>query len=82
MEEGVGGGGHWTHREVIDVQRQRGGKWIKLGLPDTIVIRGDHHRIKMKDQRRRAVSILGAARNRYGVRGGQFYSRLRHVAWK
>lgn len=68
--EGIGGRGHRAHGEVINAESRRRGKWAKLGLPDTVVIRGYHNRVEVKNKGRRAVSVLGPARHRYRVGGG------------
>jgi len=69
VEEGVGGGSHWTHGEVIDDGSQRSVEWTKLGLPNTMVIWGDHDRVEVKDERRGTFGILRTARHWYGVGG-------------
>ena len=71
--EGIGGGGGRTHGKVIQDESSRSGNRAELGLYDTMVIRGDHNRIEVKDEGRGAVGILGAARHWHGVGGGQIY---------
>jgi len=73
VKEGVGGWGHWTHGEVINDGNQRRREWAELGLPDTVVIRGDHDRIEVKDKRRGTVDVLGAAGNRHGAGRGKIH---------
>jgi len=69
VKEGVGGGGDWTHREVIKEGRQRGGERTELRLADTMVIGGDHDWIKVKNEGRGTMDVLGATGNWHGVGG-------------
>jgi len=78
--KGIGGGGHRTHGEIIEGRKGRRG--AELSLPDTMVIGGDDHRIKMEDERGRTVGVFGAARHGREMGGGQIHRRWRHVAWK
>jgi len=71
--EGVGGWGRWTHGKVINNRRQMSGNLAELGLPDTMVIRGDHDRIEVKDEGMGMVVVLRTARHRHGVGGGQIH---------
>lgn len=69
LEEGVRGGGYWTHGEVGKDKRGRGGDWTELGLRDAMVFRGDHNMVEVKDEGRRTVRVSGAARRGHGVGG-------------
>jgi hypothetical protein len=44
-------------------------KRAELGFPDTMVIRGDHDRVEVKNEGRGTVGVLGAARHRYRAGG-------------
>lgn len=73
LVQGIGGGGYWAHREVINDRRERSGERAELGLYDAMVIWRDHDRTEVKDKGRRTVGIPGAARHRHRVGGGEIY---------
>jgi len=73
VEKGVGGGGYRTHGEVIHRGGQGRDKWAELGFPDTVVVRGYHDRVEVKNKGRGTISVLGPARHRQGAGGRQVH---------
>lgn len=73
IEKGVGGGGCWTHGEVIRHSWQGRKKGARTGFPNTMIIWGYHDRIEMKNERRGTIGVLGSARHRCRAGGGQIH---------